>query len=229
MRFLSSNDADWERRHPVTLLFFLCVHLYVLMESYSSIVMLLGLLVVLSLERRFPFFLMGLLGMFFFISYLPILIGWSVSIESVFRQMVRLAVFLCGMHWVGRFVKIERLLPLFSMFPRSSRLFYGGWALVPFYGQAIRKTLRSYPRKRWREAILTAVEAGQREPLLAVSRLRPFHQSDWAQLVCLLGIFGLSMYTPVCWLIYPYLTKGGVRDAMVIFRRDRRHRLDGSA
>ncbi|KAB2860958.1 MAG: hypothetical protein F9K39_14395, partial [Exiguobacterium chiriqhucha] len=131
MRFLSSNEADWERRHPVTLLFFLLVHLYVLTYLNDSIWLLLGLFGLLLMERRFPLAMLGVILAFLLISLAPFVLGWRISVGGVTNQLIPLATFLFGMIWVNRFMRLERLLPFLNKWPRSTRLLYGGWALVP--------------------------------------------------------------------------------------------------
>ncbi|EPE60733.1 hypothetical protein L479_02891 [Exiguobacterium sp. S17] len=219
MRFLSSNEADWERRHTVTLLFFLLVHLYVLIHVNGSLSLLAGLVLLLLLERRFPVAMLGLLVAFALISLAPILLQWDVSIRALSDQIVRLATFLFGMVWASRFMRLERLLPLLRRFPQSTRLLYGAWALVPSMERAIRLSLRSHQRQDWREAIVVGIDSQRREPVYALPRLRSFQGDDLVHLFILFSCFVAALkWSPLIWLLYPYLTKGGVRDALVILR-----------
>lgn len=217
MRFLSSNEADWERRHPVTLLFFLMTHLYVLTYLNHSLWLLLGLIALLLLERRFPFAVLGLLGAFLVISITPIIFGWNISFRSISNQLLPLSTFLIGMIWVSRFIRLERLLPFLNRWPRSARLLYGGWALVPTMERAVRLTLASHPKREWQEAVVIGIESQRHEPLYVPHRVRPFERYDVTQCLILacLGIVA-NVISPVLWLVYPYLTKGGVRDALVV-------------
>jgi hypothetical protein len=220
MRFLSSNDADWERRHPVTLLFFLFMHLYVLIHASGSVWLLVGITFLLILERRFPIGLLSILLVFVVISISPILFNWNISPRLISQQSIQLGIFLFGMVWGNRFLKLERLLPLLSKWPRSSKLLYSGWALIPSMERAIRLSLRSHSKKDWQDAVVIGIESQRQEPRYAIERLQSFHSQDMIQLLILFILFIASiMWLPMIWLLYPYLTRGGVRDAMVIFRR----------
>lgn len=219
MRFLSSNEADWERRHAVTLLFFLLAHLYVLIHSNGSYALLAGLVGLLILERRFPVALIALLAAYTLISVAPIVLNWEISVHAIIDQLVRLATFLLGMIWASRFMRLERLLPLLWHWPQSTRLLYGAWALVPSMERAIRLSLRSHDRKDWREAIVVGIDSQRREPVYALPRLRHFEGDDFVHLMILVACFiAAFIWSPFAWLFYPYLTKGGARDALVIFR-----------
>ncbi|TCI29488.1 hypothetical protein EVJ33_09440 [Exiguobacterium sp. SL-10] len=220
MRFLSSNEADWERRHPVTLLFFLVAHLYILTYLNDSSWFLFGLVVLLLLERRFPLAMLGVLAAFVLISLAPIVFGWNVSLKGITNQLIPLSAFLFGMIWVNRFMRLERLLPFLNKWPRSTRLLYGGWALVPTMERAVRLSLASHPRRDWQEAVVVGIDSQRLEPVYVTNRMRRFERHDWVQCLVLTG-FGATavMVTPVVWLLYPYLTKGGVRDALVILGR----------
>lgn len=219
MRFLSSNEADWERRHPVTLLFFLLAHLYVIVHLNGSLWLLFGLVGLLLIERRFPLAMTGVLIAFTLISFSPVLIGWDVSTARVTRQLVQLAMFLFGMVWVSRFLKLDRLLPLLERWPRSTKLLYGGWALIPSMERAVRLSLKSHARQDWQEAVVVGIESQRDEPVYAKARLRRLGLHDVTHLI-VMGICFIAIYLgwPVIWLLYPYLTKGGLRDGMVIFR-----------
>ncbi|WP_251126047.1 MULTISPECIES: hypothetical protein [unclassified Exiguobacterium] len=219
MQWLSSNEADWERRHPVTLLFYLFCHLYILMNVEDVTLFVVGLLLLLIIERRFPWSMLSILIAFGLISIMPILIGWEISYSYIWRQLLKLAAFLLGMLWIARIMRLERLLPLLSNFPRSSSLLYGAWALIPSMEQAVRQAVRSHPRASWREGVQIGIESQQTEPKFAVDPIRRFRLEDLLQIV-LIGMIGLaSIHLFVgLWLIYPYLTKGGMRDAMVIYR-----------
>lgn len=219
MRFLSSNEADWERRHPVTLLFFLLGHLYVIVHLNGSLWLLIGLIGLLLLERRLPLAMSGILVAFVLISMAPVLIGWDISFQRIIRQLVQLATFLFGMIWISRFLKLDRLLPLLERWPRSMKLLYGGWALIPTMERAVRLSLKSHARHDWQEAVVVGIESQREEPVYARARLRNMQRSDIVHLVGLVGSF-LAIYFgwPLIWLLYPYLTKGGIRDALVSFR-----------
>lgn len=220
MRFLSSNEADWERRHPVTLLFFLLVHLYVLTYVNDSIWLLLGLFGLLLLERRFPLAMLGIILAFLLISLTPFVLGWRISLGAVSNQLIPLATFLFGMIWVNRFMRLERLLPFLNKWPRSTRLLYGGWALVPTMERAVRLSLASHPRRDWQEAVVVGIDSQRLEPVYVTNPMRRFEKHDWIQCLVLAGFGSLALLvTPVVWLLYPYLTKGGVRDALVILGR----------
>lgn len=220
MRLLSSNEADWERRHPVTLLFFLFLHLYILTYLSGDVVFAAGLIVLLLIERRLPWGLVGLITAFGLISYAPIFIGWDISLTLVLRQLLKLAAFMLGMIWVSRLIRIERMLPLFSRWPRSSKLLYGAWALIPSIEQAVRLSLRSHPKHAWREAVLIGVESQHEEPRFAVEPMRRVRIEDGTQLIVLFLTFLLAVnVSTLIWLFYPYLTKGGMRDALVILYR----------
>lgn len=220
MRFLSSNEADWERRHPVTLLFFLLVHLYVLTYLNDSILLLLGLFGLLWIERRFPMSMLFVILAFLLVSLTPYVLGWQVSLGGITNQLIPLATFLFGMIWVNRFMRLERLLPFLNTWPRSTSLLYGGWALVPTMERAVRLSLASHKRREWQEAIVVGIDSQRLEPVYVINRMRRFERHDWIQCV-VLSSFGAIAYmtTPVIWLVYPYLTKGGVRDAMVVLSR----------
>lgn len=220
MRWLSSNEADWERRHPVTLLFFLLLHLYILTYAGGDKYFLVGLVLLLLLERRLPWTLASFFLAFGVVSFLPLLIGWDVSTSSVMRQLMQLATFILGMVWISRLLRIERLLPLFSRWPRSASLLYGGWALIPLLERAIRSALRSHPRQDWRQALRVGIDSQQEEPRYAVEPFRRLRIEDGIQLALVVASFLLSVKgLLVIWLIYPYCTKGGVRDAVVVFSR----------
>ncbi len=219
MQWLSSNEADWERRHPVTLLFYLLSHLYVLMNVGNVTFFVIGILILLIVERRFPWPMLSILIAFGLISIMPILIGWEISYAYIWRQLLKLAAFLLGMLWIARIVRLERLLPLVSNFPRSSSLLYGAWALIPSMEQAVRQAVRSHPKASWQEGVQIGIESQQTEPKFAVEPIRRFRLEDLWQIV-LIGVMGwatLHLFVGF-WLIYPYLTKGGMRDAMVIYR-----------
>lgn len=219
MRFLSSNEADWERRHAVTLLFFLVAHLYVLIHVNGSFSLLAGLITLLLLERRFPISMLGLLVAFALISLAPLLFEWDVSIRALNDQLVRLATFLFGMVWANRFMRLERLLPLLRCFPQSTRLLYGAWALVPSMERAIRLALRSHQRQEWREAVVVGIDSQRLEPVYALPRRRMYQGDDIIHLLILFSCFLAALeWSSLIWLLYPYLTKGGVRDALVILR-----------
>ncbi|WP_251126781.1 MULTISPECIES: hypothetical protein [unclassified Exiguobacterium] len=219
MQWLSSNEADWERRHPVTLLFYLLCHLYVLMNVETTTFFVIGLILLLLIERRFPWPMLSVLVAFGIISILPILIGWEISFTYIWRQILKLAAFLLGMLWISRIIRLERLLPLLSNFPRSSSLLYGAWALIPALEQAVRQAIRSHPKASWRDAVQIGIERQQDEPKFAVEPMRRFRIEDFFQIVLIGAICALSLHLFIgLWLIYPYLTKGGVRDAMVIIR-----------
>lgn len=117
MRFLSSNEADWERRHPVTLLFFLFSHLFILTYIQDVTVLVIGLVLLLILERRFPWTMLIVLIAFAVVSVFPALFGWELSLTYIWRQLLKLATFLLGMLWISRIVRLERLLPLLSKWP----------------------------------------------------------------------------------------------------------------
>ena len=220
MRFLSSNKADWERRHPVTLLFFLVAHLFILTYLNDSVWLLLGLVGLLLLERRFPLAMLGVLAAFMLISFAPIVFGWNVSLMGITNQLIPLATFLFGMIWVNRFMRLERLLPFLNRWPRSTRLLYGGWALVPSMERAVRLSIASHPRREWQEAIVVGIDSQRLEPVYVTNRMRRFERHDTVQCLVLLGFVAIaSMGVPVVWLLYPYLTKGGLRDALVILGR----------
>ncbi|MFK3987488.1 MULTISPECIES: hypothetical protein [Exiguobacterium] len=220
MRFLSSNKADWERRHPVTLLFFLVAHLFILTYLNDSVWFLLGLVGLLLLERRFPLATLGVLAAFMLISFAPIVFGWNVSLMGITNQLIPLATFLFGMIWVNRFMRLERLLPFLNRWPRSTRLLYGGWALVPSMERAVRLSIASHPRREWQEAIVVGIDSQRLEPVYVTNRMRRFERHDTVQCLVLLGFVAIaSMGVPVVWLLYPYLTKGGLRDALVILDR----------
>ncbi|UTT44189.1 hypothetical protein [Exiguobacterium aurantiacum] len=220
MRFLSSNEADWERRHPVTLLFFLIAHLYILTYVNDSVWLLVGLFGLLLIERRFPLTMLGVLVAFVLISFAPIIFGWNVSLAGVTNQLIPLSTFLFGMIWVNRFMRLERLLPFLNRWPRSTRLLYGGWALVPSMERAVRLSIASHPRREWQEAIVVGIDSQRFEPVYVTNRMRRFERHDTVQCLVLLGFAAAaSLGTPVVWLLYPYLTKGGVRDALVILDR----------
>lgn len=220
MRFLSSNEADWERRHPVTLLFFLVAHLFILTYLNDSVWFLLGLVGLLLLERRFPLAMLGVLAAFMLISFAPIVFGWNVSLMGITNQLIPLATFLFGMIWVNRFMRLERLLPFLNRWPRSTRLLYGGWALVPSMERAVRLSIASHPRREWQEAIVVGIDSQRLEPVYVTNRMRRFERHDTVQCLVLLGFVAIaSMGVPVVWLLYPYLTKGGLRDALVILDR----------
>ncbi|WP_138859297.1 MULTISPECIES: hypothetical protein [Exiguobacterium] len=220
MRFLSSNKADWERRHPVTLLFFLVAHLFILTYLNDSVWFLLGLVGLLLLERRFPLAMLGVLAAFMLISFAPIVFGWNVSLMGITNQLIPLATFLFGMIWVNRFMRLERLLPFLNRWPRSTRLLYGGWALVPSMERAVRLSIASHPRREWQEAIVVGIDSQRLEPVYVTNRMRRFERHDTVQCLVLLGFVAIaSMGVPVVWLLYPYLTKGGLRDALVILDR----------
>ncbi|KGI85681.1 hypothetical protein [Exiguobacterium sp. s16] len=220
MRFLSSNEADWERRHPVTLLFFLVAHLFILTYLNDSVWFLLGLVGLLLLERRFPLAMLGVLAAFMLISFAPIVFGWNVSLMGITNQLIPLATFLFGMIWVNRFMRLERLLPFLNRWPRSTRLLYGGWALVPSMERAVRLSIASHPRREWQEAIVVGIDSQRLEPVYVTNRMRRFERHDTVQCLVLLGFVAIaSMGVPVVWLLYPYLTKGGLRDALVILGR----------
>lgn len=220
MRFLSSNEADWERRHPVTLLFFLVAHLFILTYLNDSVWFLLGLVGLLLLERRFPLATLGVLAAFMLISFAPIVFGWNVSLMGITNQLIPLATFLFGMIWVNRFMRLERLLPFLNRWPRSTRLLYGGWALVPSMERAVRLSIASHPRREWQEAIVVGIDSQRLEPVYVTNRMRRFERHDTVQCLVLLGFVAIaSMGVPVVWLLYPYLTKGGLRDALVILDR----------
>ncbi|WP_233004358.1 hypothetical protein [Exiguobacterium aurantiacum] len=220
MRFLSSNKADWERRHPVTLLFFLVAHLFILTYLNDSVWFLLGLVGLLLLERRFPLAMLGVLAAFMLISFAPIVFGWNVSLMGITNQLIPLATFLFGMIWVNRFMRLERLLPFLNRWPRSTRLLYGGWALVPSMERALRLSIASHPRREWQEAIVVGIDSQRLEPVYVTNRMRRFERHDTVQCLVLLGFVAIaSMGVPVVWLLYPYLTKGGLRDALVILGR----------
>ncbi|MFN3366252.1 MAG: hypothetical protein ACK411_07670 [Exiguobacterium mexicanum] len=220
MRFLSSNEADWERRHPVTLLFFLVAHLFILTYLNDSVWFLLGLVGLLLLERRFPLAMLGVLAAFMLISFAPIVFGWNVSLMGITNQLIPLATFLFGMIWVNRFMRLERLLPFLNRWPRSTRLLYGGWALVPSMERAVRLSIASHPRREWQEAIVVGIDSQRLEPVYVTNRMRRFERHDTVQCLILLGFVAIaSMGVPVVWLLYPYLTKGGLRDALVILGR----------
>lgn len=220
MRFLSSNEADWERRHPVTLLFFLVAHLFILTYLNDSVWFLLGLVGLLLLERRFPLAMLGVLAAFMLISFAPIVFGWNVSLMGITNQLIPLATFLFGMIWVNRFMRLERLLPFLNRWPRSTRLLYGGWALVPSMERAVRLSIASHPRREWQEAIVVGIDSQRLEPVYVTNRMRRFERHDIVQCLVLLGFVAIaSMGVPVVWLLYPYLTKGGLRDALVILDR----------
>ncbi|WP_214824191.1 cornichon family protein [Exiguobacterium algae] len=220
MRWLSSNEADWERRHPVTLLFFLLLHLFIVTYKGDDLLLVIGLFCLLLLERRLPWMIVGLLLAFGTVSVFPVLIGWDISTSAIGHQLVKLAAFMFGMVWVSRYLRLERLLPLFTRWPRSSKLLYGAWALIPTMEQAIRVALRSHPKRAWRQALQVGVESQQDEPRFAVEPMRRFQWEDGLQLFLLSGWWFVAMNGPlVIWLLYPYLTKGGIRDALVVFRR----------
>lgn len=220
MRFLSSNKADWERRHPVTLLFFLVAHLFILTYLNDSVWFLLGLVGLLLLERRFPLAMLGVLAAFMLISFAPIVFGWNVSLMGITNQLIPLATFLFGMIWMNRFMRLERLLPFLNRWPRSTRLLYGGWALVPSMERAVRLSIASHPRREWQEAIVVGIDSQRLEPVYVTNRMRRFERHDTVQCLVLLGFVAIaSMGVPVVWLLYPYLTKGGLRDALVILDR----------
>ncbi|WP_214797238.1 MULTISPECIES: hypothetical protein [unclassified Exiguobacterium] len=220
MRFLSSNEADWERRHPVTLLFFLVAHLFILTYLNDSVWFLLGLVGLLLLERRFPLAMLGVLAAFMLISFAPIVFGWNVSLMGITNQLIPLATFLFGMIWMNRFMRLERLLPFLNRWPRSTRLLYGGWALVPSMERAVRLSIASHPRREWQEAIVVGIDSQRLEPVYVTNRMRRFERHDTVQCLVLLGFVAIaSMGVPVVWLLYPYLTKGGLRDALVILGR----------
>ncbi|WP_024371552.1 hypothetical protein [Exiguobacterium sp. ZOR0005] len=219
MQFLSSNEADWERRHPVTLLFFLIAHLYVLVYMNGSIWLLIGLVGLLVLERRFPLGLAVVLLAFVLISLAPLLIGWDVSFHRIIRQLVQLATFLFGMVWVSRFLKLDRFLPFLARWPRSTQLLFGAWALIPTMERAIRLSLKSHAPRDWQEAVVVGIDSQRQEPIYRVPLSRRFEQHDLVPLAVLTGCFGATYGGwPLLWLLYPYLTKGGMRDAMVIIR-----------
>lgn len=220
MRFLSSNEADWERRHPVTLLFFLVAHLFILTYLNDSVWLLLGLVGLLLLERRFPLAMLGVLAAFMLISFAPIVFGWNVSLMGITNQLIPLATFLFGMIWMNRFMRLERLLPFLNRWPRSTRLLYGGWALVPSMERAVRLSIASHPRREWQEAIVVGIDSQRLEPVYVTNQMRRFERHDTVQYLVLLGFVAIaSMGVPVVWLLYPYLTKGGLRDALVILGR----------
>ena len=220
MRFLSSNEADWERRHPVTLLFFLVAHLFILTYLNDSVWFLLGLVGLLLLERRFPLAMLGVLAAFMLISFAPIVFGWNVSLMGITNQLIPLATFLFGMIWMNRFMRLERLLPFLNRWPRSTRLLYGGWALVPSMERAVRLSIASHPRREWQEAIVVGIDSQRLEPVYVTNQMRRFERHDTVQCLVLLGFVAIaSMGVPVVWLLYPYLTKGGLRDALVILGR----------
>ncbi|WP_214706091.1 MULTISPECIES: hypothetical protein [unclassified Exiguobacterium] len=220
MRFLSSNEADWERRHPVTLLFFLVVHLFILTYLNDSVWFLLGLVGLLLLERRFPLAMLGVLAAFMLISFAPIVFGWNVSLMGITNQLIPLSTFLFGMIWMNRFIRLERLLPFLNRWPRSTRLLYGGWALVPSMERAVRLSIASHPRREWQEAIVVGIDSQRLEPVYVTNQMRRFERHDTVQCLVLLGFVAIaSMGVPVVWLLYPYLTKGGLRDALVILGR----------
>ncbi|WP_215190000.1 hypothetical protein [Exiguobacterium sp. s6] len=220
MRFLSSNEADWERRHPVTLLFFLVAHLFILTYLNDSVWLLLGLVGLLLLERRFPLAMLGVLAAFMLISFAPIVFGWNVSLMGITNQLIPLATFLFGMIWMNRFMRLERLLPFLNRWPRSTRLLYGGWALVPSMERAVRLSIASHPRREWQEAIVVGIDSQRLEPVYVTNQMRRFERHDTVQCLVLLGFVAIaSMGVPVVWLLYPYLTKGGLRDALVILGR----------
>lgn len=220
MRFLSSNEADWERRHPVTLLFFLVAHLFILTYLNDSVWFLLGLVGLLLLERRFPLAMLGVLAAFMLISFAPIVFGWNVSLMGITNQLIPLSTFLFGMIWMNRFMRLERLLPFLNRWPRSTRLLYGGWALVPSMERAVRLSIASHPRREWQEAIVVGIDSQRLEPVYVTNQMRRFERHDTVQCLVLLGFVAIaSMGVPVVWLLYPYLTKGGLRDALVILGR----------
>lgn len=219
MRLLSSNEADWERRHPVTLLFFLFSHLFILTYIQDVTVLVIGLVLLLMLERRFPWTMLIVLIAFAVVSVFPALFGWELSLSYIWRQLLRLATFLLGMLWISRIVRLERLLPLLSKWPRSTSLLYGAWALIPSMERAVRQSLRSHPKKAWQEAIENGIESQRHEPRFAVEPMSRFRVEDVLQLLAI-GLIGYVSieWTIIPWLIYPYITKGGVRDAMAFYR-----------
>lgn len=206
--------------HPVTLLFFLVAHLFILTYLNDSVWFLLGLVGLLLLERRFPLATLGVLAAFMLISFAPIVFGWNVSLMGITNQLIPLATFLFGMIWVNRFMRLERLLPFLNRWPRSTRLLYGGWALVPSMERAVRLSIASHPRREWQEAIVVGIDSQRLEPVYVTNRMRRFERHDTVQCLVLLGFVAIaSMGVPVVWLLYPYLTKGGLRDALVILDR----------
>lgn len=219
MRLLSSNEADWERRHPVTLLFYLLCHLYVLMNVDDVTFFVIGLFILLIFERRFPWPMLSVFIAFGLISIMPMLIGWEISYVYIWHQLMKLAAFLLGMLWIGRIVRLERLLPLLSRWPRSSSLLYGAWALIPSMERAVRQSLRSHPKAAWQEAIEVGIESQKQDPRFVVEPMRRFRIEDILQLIGIVLIcYGSLQWTIVLWLVYPYVTKGGVRDAMAFYR-----------
>ncbi|WP_251129946.1 hypothetical protein [Exiguobacterium sp. s57] len=219
MRLLSSNEADWERRHPVTLFFFLLSHLYVLTNVDDITVFVIALVILLILERRFPWAMLGVLIAFGLVSVLPGLFGWDISLSYIWRQLVSLAAFLLGMLWIARIIRLERLLPLLTNWPRSSSLLYGAWALIPSMEQAVRQSIRSHPKKLWREGIRIGIESQQQEPRFASEPMRHFRVEDALQIILIVMTCWVALqWTIIFWLIYPYVTKGGLRDAMALYR-----------
>ncbi|WP_215142750.1 hypothetical protein [Exiguobacterium qingdaonense] len=219
MRWLSSNEADWERRHPVTLLFFLIAHLFVLTNVEDVSTFVIGLVALLLFERRFPWAMLSVLIAFGVVSVFPALFGWDLSASYIWRQLLKLAAFLLGMSWVSRLVRLELLLPLLSRWPRSSSLLYGAWALIPSMERAVRQSMRSHPKTAWQEAVEIGIASQQREPRFAIDPMRRFRVDDGIQLIVIGVICYVSLQWAVAlWLIYPYVTKGGIRDAVAFYR-----------
>jgi len=164
--------------------------------------------------------MLGIILAFLLISLTPFVLGWRISLGAVSNQLIPLATFLFGMIWVNRFMRLERLLPLLNKWPRSTRLLYGGWALVPTMERAVRLSLASHPRRDWQEAVVVGIDSQRLEPVYVTNRMQGFEKHDWIQCLVLAGFGSLALLvTPVVWLLYPYLTKGGVRDALVILGR----------
>ncbi|WP_233546692.1 hypothetical protein [Exiguobacterium sp. AM39-5BH] len=80
--------------------------------------------------------------------------------------------------------------------------------------------MASHPRRDWQEAVVVGIDSQRLEPVYVTNRMRRFEKHDWIQCLILAGFGSLALLvTPVVWILYPYLTKGGVRDALVIFGR----------
>lgn len=221
MRLLFLSEVDWEHKHPIVLLCFLCGHLALLATTTSPLPLLLTFVALLLLERRLSITVLGIAAGYALFSFFPILYGGMVSSALVAHQAMRLALLLFGMSWVSRFIKIEPLLPLFLRTPKSVRLFYGAWGMIRTMDTAFRTALASHPRGAWREAVVIAFETTRHEPRYAPRFGPPLLARDVVHVVCLLAFVWAihELYIWPVWIIYAYVTKGVVRDATILVGR----------